>query len=140
MTEATLSIEDNPNPDDLQKVWDMLIAHNAAQAGPANFQKICILARDTNNHIIGGMNGYTFWNWLYVENLAVLESQRGQNLGSKILKAAEAEARRRGCTAAYLDTFSFQALPFYEKQGYRIFGTLYDFPNGHHKYFVTKQL
>lgn len=40
------------------------------------------------------------------------------------MKRAELYAVERGCTNAFLDTFSFQARPFYEKLGYRVFGIL----------------
>jgi hypothetical protein len=53
---------------------------------------------------------------------------------------AEAEARQRGAQHAYLDTFSFQAPGFYKKHGYQVFGELQDFPPGHQRYFLTKQL
>jgi hypothetical protein len=39
-----------------------------------------------------------------------------------------------------LDTFSFQALGFYEKLGYRIFGELGDVAGGHKWYFLKKDL
>ena len=38
------------------------------------------------------------------------------------------------------DTFSFQARPFYEKLGYRVFGTLENHPSGHQHYLMTKKL
>ena len=50
------------------------------------------------------------------------------------------KAIERGCTNAHLDTFSFQARPFYEKLGYRVFGTLENHPAGHQHYFMTKSL
>lgn len=53
---------------------------------------------------------------------------------------AEDEARKRGAKHAYLDTFSFQALDFYRKYGYEIFGELQDFPVGHQRYYLVKQL
>ncbi len=53
---------------------------------------------------------------------------------------AELEARQRGARCAYLDTFSFQAPDFYKKQGYEVFGELRDFPEGHRRYFLRKQL
>lgn len=65
---------------------------------------------------------------------------RGQGYGTKLMAAAEAEARRRGCRDAYLDTFSFQARPFYERCGYEVFGTLEDFPTGHQRFVMRKSL
>jgi hypothetical protein len=56
------------------------------------------------------------------------------------MKRAELYAVERGCTDAFLDTFSFQARPFYEKLGYRVFGMLENHPAGHQHYFMTKQL
>ncbi|MGL4930048.1 MAG: GNAT family N-acetyltransferase, partial [Plesiomonas sp.] len=38
------------------------------------------------------------------------------------------------------DTFSFQARPFYEKQGYRSVMTLTDSPIHHERYYLTKTL
>jgi hypothetical protein len=39
-----------------------------------------------------------------------------------------------------LETHSFQARPFYEKCGYKVFGTLEDYPPGHAKFFLRKRL
>jgi GNAT superfamily N-acetyltransferase len=55
------------------------------------------------------------------------------------MAAAEEEGRRRGCTAVWLDTFEFQARPFYEKLGYSNFGTL-DYPAGFKRFFLQKAL
>ena len=51
-----------------------------------------------------------------------------------------AEAIRRGCWGAYLNTFSYQARPFYEKLGYQVFGTLDVYPAGHQEFFMRKRL
>ncbi len=56
-----------------------------------------------------------------------------------MLRAAEQEAVKRSCLHAHLDTFDFQALPFYQKQGYEIFGQLEDYPVGHKRYFLQKR-
>ena len=90
--------------------------------------------------MVGGLRGNTGWEWLYVDTLAVAEHLRGQDWGTRLLAAAEQEAVRRGCHSAYLDTFDFQALPFYQKQGYAIFGTLAHFPGEHTRYFLQKAL
>lgn len=54
--------------------------------------------------------------------------------------STSAEARRRGCEHALLDTLSFQALGFYTKLGYREFGRLTGFSGGHERYYLTKAL
>jgi len=56
------------------------------------------------------------------------------------LAQAEDEARKRGAKKAYLDTFSFQAPEFYKKYGYKVFGELKEFPPGHQRYYLTKEL
>jgi len=37
-------------------------------------------------------------------------------------------------------SLEIQARPFYEKLGYRVFGTLENHPVGHQHYFMTKKL
>ena len=56
------------------------------------------------------------------------------------MSMAEGEAMKRGCHAAWLDTFEFQARAFYERIGYSCFGTLPDFPKGSSRYFMSKAL
>jgi GNAT superfamily N-acetyltransferase len=63
---------------------------------------------------------------------------RGQGLGSRLLAAAEAEAWRRDCLGVFLDTFEYQALPFYQRHGYELFGTLDGYPPGWRQYHVRK--
>jgi GNAT superfamily N-acetyltransferase len=90
--------------------------------------------------VLAGLNGYTDWGWLFVKLLWVCEPLRGTGMGSRLLAAAELEARARGCRGVWLDTFGFQARGFYEKQGYSMFGELGDFPEGHARYFLSKRL
>ena len=61
-------------------------------------------------------------------------------MGSRLMSLAEAEAMKRGCHAAWLDTFEFQAKAFYERIGYSCFATLPDFPKGSSRYFMWKDL
>lgn len=59
-------------------------------------------------------------------------------LGSRLLDAAESEARKAGARHAYPETYSFQARPFYERHGYRVVGELPDFPPGESYYLLRK--
>lgn len=81
-----------------------------------------------------------YWDWLYVDLMWMRAELRGQGYGHELLTRVEEEARRRGAKQAFLDTFSFQAPGFYEKHGYRVFGELADFPQGHRRFYMTKAL
>lgn len=72
----------------------------------------------------GGLFGKIMLQRLYVELLGVKADARGQQLGARLLRAAETAAKARGLNGVYLDTYSFQAPGFYEKLGYEEFGRL----------------
>lgn len=114
--------------------------YNLQQAGDNQFQQLCFLLRSPGQEIAGGLIGEIHWGWLFINLLFVKDELRGQGYGHRLLTLAEEEARQRGATHAYLDTFSFQAPGFYQQHGYQLFGELRDFPPGHQRYFFTKQL
>ena len=133
-------LEANPTPQDQKAIEQILSAYNAQQLGPSEWKNLTLTLRDAQGTVLGGLRGNTGWDWLYVDTLVVAASERGQDWGTRLLAAAEEEARARGCHSAYLDTFDFQALPFYQKQGYTIFGELAHFPTTHTRYFLKKAL
>ncbi|QDU17424.1 putative acetyltransferase [Gimesia maris] len=90
--------------------------------------------------IIAGLVGFTLWEWLYIETLAVDVNHRGQGLGRRLVLEAERIARARNCHAVWVDTFSFQAPEFYSRLGYTPFGTLPDFPADQQRIFFRKSL
>ena len=112
---------------------------NTARAGPGELRRLCVLIRE-GDAVTGGLWAVTSYGWLFTELLFVPEGLRGQGLGARILGQAEAEARARGCTGAWLDTFEFQARGFYERLGYEVFGRIDDYPTGAARYFLKKAL
>lgn len=133
-----------PKPEDEETIDDELMAYNLWHVPPVQeepFVKICRCAKDEGGELLGGVLACSvLWNVLYVETVWVREDCRGMQLASKLLAAVEEEARRNGCYMAQLDTFDFQARGFYEKCGYRVFGTLTDVPRGHERYYMCKKL
>jgi GNAT superfamily N-acetyltransferase len=113
---------------------------NEAIAGPVGLQPLNVLLRDSSGAVVGGLWGRTYWRWLFVELLFVPNECRGRDLGRRLLRAAEDEAGARGCLAAWLDTFAFQAPGFYERLGYQRFGELSGLPPGYRQIFFTKRL
>jgi len=77
---------------------------------------------------------------LFVSYLWVDETLQSQGYGTRIELKAEQAAKQRGCNYAYLDTLSFPYLGFYQRLRYEIFGVPENFPPGHHKYFLQKQI
>jgi GNAT superfamily N-acetyltransferase len=99
-----------------------------------------IFMRDKENRVVGGVIGLTFGGWLYVSLLWIEESLRNKGNGTRLLKMIENEAVKLGCKHAHLDTYSFEARPFYEKHGYTLFATLDNYPEGYSKHFLKKTL
>jgi GNAT superfamily N-acetyltransferase len=116
-----------------------LEAYNQSRVGKVRSQKFAVTLREGET-ILGGASAVVWRNWCFVELLWIDESQRGTGLGTKLMDQTEAEARRRGAKHIYLDTFSFQARPFYEKRGYSVFGELSDFPPGESRFWLSKSL
>jgi ribosomal protein S18 acetylase RimI-like enzyme len=96
---------------------------------------------DEAGELAGGLVGHTWTSWLHVTYLWVDERWRGAGLGSRLLAEAETVARtERGCTAARLETWDFQAPGFYRKQGYEVVCVIPDYPPGITEYTLTKRL
>ncbi len=111
---------------------------NAAVMGHANSKPLAVIARDSDDELIGGVSGRTIYGHYLIEVVWVAESMRSTGLGTKLMNEAERQARKRGCNGAQVDTASFQAPGFYEKLGFRIIGTVEDFPPGHARHFMQK--
>jgi GNAT superfamily N-acetyltransferase len=135
-----LVIDDVVTPAEEAMVVRGLLAFNEERLGPANDQPVKFVARDADGNVVGGLLGHTRWRWMYIAKLWIDESARGEGLGKRLMDAAEDLARSRGCSDVSLDTFDFQARPFYEKLGYELFGTLEGFPPGSRQYYLRKKL
>ena len=138
MTNPTISCGGTPTPEEQTRILGGLIEYNDAVTGPAGARELSVIARE-NGEIVGGLLGMTHWNWMHVRFFWIAESFRRRGLGTQLLRSAEAEAVARGCRHAHLDTFSFQALSFYEKHGYVVFGNIEDYPEGYTRYFLQKR-
>lgn len=137
----TFQVLDAAEPADVDRVHEGLRRYNE-QFTESGYKPLFVFLRDGEGRLVGGILGDTYWGWLSVNTFWIDERYRGRGYGERMLAAAEEEARRRGCAHVLLDTFSFQARPFYEKIGYRVYGALEDFPAGseHARYYMTKNL
>lgn len=113
--------------------------HAARVAQPADWRALCALLREGET-VLGGVWGNTYWGWLQVEMVFVPEALRGRGFGARLMNLAEEEAVRRGCHAAWLETTSFLDPGFYVRRGYRVFAQLEDYPPGHRRLFLRREL
>jgi GNAT superfamily N-acetyltransferase len=113
--------------------------HTTFQAFPLG-EDLAIALHGPTGAPTGGLWGRTAGGWLAVELIFVPASLRGQGLATRLIGLAEAEARRRGCHSAWLDTLNARALSLYERLGYVRFGELKDYPLGSSRYFLEKKL
>jgi GNAT superfamily N-acetyltransferase len=136
---ATMAVEADPDPAHRDTLRRLLLDYTDTRAAPAELRDFALLVRDAAGAILGGMWGWSGRGWLYIDLFGLPPSLRRSGMGTRLMAMAEAEARARGCIGLYLDTFSFQARPFYEKQGLSVFGQIDNYPAGHIRYFLSKR-
>jgi GNAT superfamily N-acetyltransferase len=140
IADLVLSVETDPPPGDVEALGRGLTEHALPSTGRPGFLPIGVFARDRSGTLVGGVHGQINWNWLHVALFWIAPARRHDGLGTELLETLEAAAVERGCTDAHLDTFSYQARPFYERHGYEVFATLDDYPSGHRRYYMKKRL
>ena len=132
--------DDNP-PDSWRELVDAGVdEHNIAITGVAEWYPVQLFLRATDGRCLGGLLGTIWGGWLEVTSLSVAEELRGQGYGTALLSRAERYAVEKGCSSATLETHNLRARWLYEKLGYVAFATLEDYPPGHSKVYLRKQL
>jgi ribosomal protein S18 acetylase RimI-like enzyme len=137
---VSIDTTQDPAPEDVRQVIQGLVSFNVQHAGPEDWQKLAAFVRDSNGNILGGVVGEKHWNWLFVSHLWLVDELRRQGIGQGLMARLETMAVASGCDAVHLDTYDFQALGFYERLGFRLFGELADCPTDHSRYFLWKPL
>ncbi len=131
---------DEASPEDLQLLEEQINEFNIATTGIRDARGLVIVLRDPYRRIYAGLVGHTWGGAAEIRFLWVDEPKRHTGIGSRLLCAAENEARARGCRKIVLSTHSFQAPDFYRQRGYRVAGEFADYPRGHHSIFLEKIL
>ena len=124
-----------------QQVGALLGQFNERVVGPtAGKSFVLTIKAPRSDEILGGLRAVSYWGSFYITDVVAPETARGQGLGSELMRQAEQEARARGCHHMWLDTFDFQARPFYERLGFEIFGRLDGPAPFFPRYFMKKTL
>src|SRR5262245_66125809 len=105
MRTSELVINTEPTADEVQYLEDRLYEFNSAATGITDGEWLAIFVRDDDHRIVAGICGNTWGGCAEIRQFWVEETQRKQGLGTRLLGAAEQEARRRGCRQMLLMTF-----------------------------------
>lgn len=123
-----------------QRLRDEIGRFNLETTGIAEFHELLRADYDDNGDLLAGVYGWSWGGTCWIEALWVRKDVRRRGVGSRLLAAAEEEARRHGCEQLALDTHTFQAPAFYQRHGFEVVGVLADYPKGHSKLFLRKRL
>jgi GNAT superfamily N-acetyltransferase len=140
MLTPELVISTEPTPSEVQYLEERLYEFNSAATGISGGEWLAIFVRDDDHRIVAGICGNTWGGCAEIRQFWVEEARRKQGLGTRLLAAAEQQARRRACHQMVLMTFSFQAPAFYAKHGFEVVAVVDDHPDGHKNMLLRKRL
>jgi len=140
MSELTLELDEKPSAEDFRTILDGVREFNRTRTGNEAPRAVACFLRNEQRQIVGGVRGSLWGRSMHIDALWVDDTHRGHGYGSKLMTAIEDYAAAHGYPLIYLETASFQALPFYEGLGYRIFGELPGIAQNHTLFFLSKDL
>ena len=139
----SLYITKEINKEDKQKINDELYRFNLKHFPVdlrGRYEEINLFIKDENSIVRGGILAEVCWNWLEIHTFIIDEDIRKSVTGTRLLKELEKIALEKECDFIKVDTLSFQALGFYEKNGYQVFGSLDNVGRDYKHYYLKKDL
>ena len=121
-------------------IGKVLHEFNVKAVGEAGPPFVLVIREEGSEEVVGGLSAYNLWGSFFISLVVAPEGGRGRGLGKDLLARAEAEARRLECRHMWLDTFAFQARPFYERLGFTVFGQIEGPAPQYPRYFMIKPL
>jgi ribosomal protein S18 acetylase RimI-like enzyme len=139
VTEESITVSD---ADDglADTLSDRINEYNVAVTGFDDGRRLNAAVREPDGNLKAGIAGFTWGGSAYIDYLWVREDLRGTGLGSRLLAAAETEARARGCGQLIVSSHTFQAPDFYLRRGYVEYARAENSPRGHADVHLVKKL
>lgn len=141
MTQENLSfsVHDEIPAEEARAVNQGLGDFNATAAPIHEVRPLSCFARLESGALVGGAIGRTWGQCCELQQLWVDPAHRRLGTGTRLVRRFEEAAAARGCSVFYLDTFSFQARPFYERLGYEARLEIRGFAPGVAKYIMVRR-
>jgi len=122
-----------------QKLYEYNLSHFPEDLR-GRYREVNFFLLDEDENVRGGILGEVCWNWLEIHTLMVDEDLRGLGYGTKLLVEMEQIAIESECDFIKVDTLSFQALDFYQSNGYTVYGTLDNVGRDFKHFYLKKDL
>lgn len=139
----TLHISKKLNKADKRYIEEELYKYNLTHFPKdleGRYEEICLYLKDNNGTVRGGILSEICWNWLEIHTFMIDEDIRNSGYGTKLLAKIEEIAVEKDCDFIKVDTLSFQALDFYKKNGYQVYGSIDNVGRDHTHYYLKKDL
>ncbi|WP_349741085.1 GNAT family N-acetyltransferase [Roseateles cavernae] len=121
----------------LEAIRDGVISHGRQQAQGSDAADIACALYEGED-LVAGAWGRTEFQRLYISYLWVRDADRGQGLGGDCLRQLEAQALRRGCVDALIETLLDEVAEIYEHLGYACIAHVHDFVPGFTRHTLLK--
>ena len=107
--------------DDLeQTMYKELAGHAREQMGCSEITEVIAFVAKDNDLLAGAVAVQPFWGTLHIKLLVVKKEFRLQKIATKLMQRVFEYGKENNCRFAFLETFSFQALSFYQKLGFQL--------------------
>jgi len=139
--EIDLVVTDAPTPAQRDCVLETLRVFATQVVGRPDDKAYAVLVTEREGGaVIGGLIAYSRWQEFFIDLIALPETVRGRGVGGRLLAMAEQEARARGCSIVWLDSYAFQDNGFYEHSGFEVFARFEGKPPIYPRLFFKKSL
>jgi ribosomal protein S18 acetylase RimI-like enzyme len=113
---------------------------NVEATGFDDARRLNAAQRADDGSLEAGISGWSWGGTAYIDYLWVHADLRRAGLGTRLLAAAEVEARARGCAQMIISSHTFQAPDFYRRHGYVEYARTEESPRGHADIHFVKKL
>ncbi|EHR70709.1 acetyltransferase [Burkholderiales bacterium JOSHI_001] len=135
-----VTAHDAPSPEECAAIDEGLGASNNTAAPLHEVNPIACFARRDDGTLLGGAVGRRWGTCAELQQLWVHPEHRRNGIGTALVQGFQSFAESKGCSALFLETFSFQAPGLYLSLGFSKVSELAIYPHGIVKYILVKYL
>ena len=139
-TTYKITVDHNPSQADNDALMEGLITSYEREMNETRDKEFSVFLKNNLGEIFGGIQAHFDTESVYIDVLWIDDKFRKKGFGTKLLNAAELEAKKNGCVFSTLDTWDFQAEHFYLKNGYEPLGEIKKYWREHSRIFLRKVL